>query len=259
MNLMHDLAIALDPSLLMEQAGLPPDSWQRDFLRSVAKRLLLLCSRQSGKSTTTAVLALHEALYHAPALVLLLSPSLRQSQELFRKVLDVYRTVDSTIPPQQESALRLELQNGSRIVSLPGKEETIRGYSGVQLLVVDEAARVPDALYYSVRPMLAVSGGRLVCLSTPFGQRGFFHATWMKGEGWEQIQITADQCPRITKEFLEEERRTLGSFWFDQEYRCLFLAAEDSLLDPTLVDKAFTSEVEPLHLFGSPLNGVRCE
>lgn len=173
--LAHDLALALDPALLMEHAGLPPDPWQETFLRSEAKKLLLLCSRQSGKSTSTAVLALHTALYSAPALVLLLSPSLRQSQELFRKVLDAYGTLDASIPPQQESALRLELTNGSRIVSLPGKEGTIRGYSGVKLLVVDEAARVPDALYYSVRPMLAVSGGRLVCLSTPFGQRGFFY------------------------------------------------------------------------------------
>src|SRR5574341_606344 len=140
MDLARDLARALDPVVLMEQASLSPDPWQQQFLRSEAKRQLLLCSRQSGKSQVTAVLALHEALYRAPCLILLLSRALRQSQELFRKVLDVYRTVDATVPPEQESALQLEFQNGSRIVSLPGKEETIRGYSGVRLLVVDEAA-----------------------------------------------------------------------------------------------------------------------
>lgn len=129
-------------------------------------------------------------------------------------MLDVYRTVEQTVPSELESALRLELQNGSRIVSLPGKEETIRGYSGVRLLVVDEAARVPDSLYYSVRPMLAVSGGRLVCLSTPFGKRGFFHQEWIEGHGWERVKITADQCPRISKAFLEEERRSLGDWWY---------------------------------------------
>src|SRR5688572_20149675 len=115
----HDLARALDPALLMADAGQTPDLWQQDVLRTEAKRLLLLCSRQSGKSTVTAALALHTALYQAPALLLLLSPSLRQSQELFRKVLDVYRMIDETIPTEQESALRLELTNGSRIVSLP--------------------------------------------------------------------------------------------------------------------------------------------
>lgn len=256
MDLARDLARALDPALFMELAGLPPDDWQRKYLRSEAQQLLLNCSRQSGKSTTTAALALHEALYHPPALILLLSPSLRQSQELFRKVLDIYRLIGAAVPPEQESALRLELQNGSRIVSLPGTEQSIRGYSAVSLLVVDEAARVLDSLYYSVRPMLAVSGGRLICLSTPFGQRGFFHEAWTKGEGWERIQITADQCPRISAEFLAEEKRTLGSFWFRQEYMCEFLATEDSLLDPEAVDRAFSTEVEPLHLFGTHLNGA---
>jgi phage terminase large subunit-like protein len=212
--LAHDLARALDPALLMADAGQTPDPWQQDVLRTEAKRLLLLCSRQSGKSTVTAALAFHTALYQAPALVLLLSPSLRQSQELFRKVLDVYRMIDETIPTEQESALRLELTNGSRIVALPGLENTIRGYSGAKLLVIDEASRVADNLYYSVRPMLAVSGGRMVCMSTPFGKRGFFHQEWSEGHGWEKVLITADQCPRISKEFLAEERRTLGEWWF---------------------------------------------
>jgi hypothetical protein len=114
----------------------------------------------------------------------------------------------------------MQLANGSRIISLPGDEETIRGYSGVRLLVVDEAARVPDDLYRSVRPMLAVSQGRLVCLSTPFGKRGFFHGEWHGSATWERVKITADQCPRIKPEFLEEERQALGDRWFRQEYFC---------------------------------------
>jgi hypothetical protein len=244
--LAHDLALALDATLLMHAAGLMPDAWQQGVLRSDAKRQLLLCSRQSGKSTVTAVLALHAALYQAPALVLLLSPSLRQSQELFRKVLDVYGVLEATVPPKQESALRLELQNGSRILCLPGKEETIRGFSGVRLLVVDEAARVPDALYYSVRPMLAVSGGRLVCLTTPFGKRGFFHQEWTEGHGWEKVKITARECPRISPMFLDEERRALGEWWFKQEYECEFVETIDQVFSFASVTRAVTEDVQPL-------------
>ena len=246
MTLARDLARALDPSMLMEQAGLSPDLWQREFLRSQAKRQLLLCSRQSGKSTVVAALTLHVALYQAPCLILLLSRALRQSQELFRKVLDVYRAVDHTVPPEAESALRLELTNGSRIISLPGKEETVRSYSGVRLLVIDEAARVPDALYYSMRPMLAVSGGKLVCLTTPFGQRGFFHKEWTEGQGWEKIMITAEQCPRISPEFLAEERRTLGEWWVKQEYGCEFVETVDQVFSYDLVAAALSPEVPPL-------------
>ena len=139
--LANDLSLALDPALLMQKQGLSPDPWQMQFLRSQAERQILLCTRQAGKSTTTAVLALHEAVFTSNALVLLLSPSLRQSQELFRKVLATYKSTAS-MPSSMESALRIEFENGSRIVSLPGKEETVRGYSGVSLLIVDEASRV---------------------------------------------------------------------------------------------------------------------
>src|SRR5262245_16270332 len=137
--LAHDLAFALDPARLMATCGLPPDPWQATLVRSTSPRVLLLCCRQAGKSTTTACLALHEAMYSPQALVLVLSPSLRQSQELFRKVLAAYRTLAAPVPTEAESALRLELVNGSRIVSLPGTEATIRGYSGVRLLIIDEA------------------------------------------------------------------------------------------------------------------------
>ena len=173
-TLTTDLALALDPAQLVRAAGLVPDAWQERAIRSASPRLLLNCCRQSGKSTITAILGIHTALYQPGSLILLLSPSLRQSQELFRKCLTTYRALDRPIPPEAESALRLELENGSRIVSAPGKEGTVRGYSGVTLLIIDEAARVPDELYYSVRPMLAVSGGRLILLSTPFTKRGFF-------------------------------------------------------------------------------------
>src|SRR5262245_42621813 len=140
--LASDLALALDPARLMAACGLPPDPWQRDMLRSTASRQLLLASRQSGKSATTACLALHTALYQPGSLILLLSPSLRQSQELFKKVQDAYRTLGNPAPLAAESALRYELANGSRVLALPGIEGTVRGYSGVDLLVIDEAARV---------------------------------------------------------------------------------------------------------------------
>src|SRR5262249_61304346 len=84
-----------------------------------------------------------------------------------------------------------------------------------------------DALYRAVRPMLATSGGRLICLSTPNGRHGFFHDEWTNGgPGWHRIEIPASQIPRITPEFLEDERRALGEHWFRQEYCCSFEALE---------------------------------
>jgi hypothetical protein len=184
-------------------------------------------------------------LYNAPALVLLLSPSLRQSQELFRKLMEFYRAVDDAVPSEAESALRIELANGSRVVSLPGKDATIRGYSGVTLLIIDEASRVPDALYQAVRPMLAVSGGRLLLLSTPFGKRGFFYEAWQSDAEWQRVKITA-QCPRISRAFLAEERATIGEWWYRQEYLCEFMETEDSVFRYEDVQAALASDAEPL-------------
>jgi phage FluMu gp28-like protein len=150
------------------------------------------------------------------------------------------------LPSEAESALRLELANGSRIVSLPGQESTIRGFSGVRLLVVDESARVEDELYYSVRPMLAVSGGRLVALSTPFGKRGWFFESWQKENGWLKVKVTASECPRISREFLEQERQTLGERWFRQEYECSFEENADAVFPHEVIQRAVSHEVRPL-------------
>ena len=240
-----------DAVLMARRAGIVPDDWQSDLLRSDARQMILMCSRQSGKSTVSSILAIHEAIYQANSLILLLSPSLRQSQELFRKLQDVYNALESDSLPTatEESALRMELSNGSRIIALPGKEATIRGFSGVSLLVIDEASRVPDELYQSVRPMLAVSGGRIVLLSTPFGKRGFFHSEWTDGDGWQKVKITADQCPRIDKEWLERERAMIGDWWYLQEYFCEFVETDDQVFSYDDIQSALDPNIMPL--FGS--------
>lgn len=221
------LLLALDPPRILRAQGLAPDPWQEELLQGDDRHLLLNCSRQSGKSTTVAALALHTALWEPGSLTLLLSPSLRQSSELFRKVLDAYRALGRPEHAVGDSLTRLELANRSRVVCLPGKEETVRSFSGVSLLVLDEAARVPDDLYRSVRPMLAVSLGRLVCLSTPFGRRGFFHAEWADDRApWRRVRIPWQMCPRIRPAFIEDERRALGDSWVRQEYECSFEALE---------------------------------
>jgi hypothetical protein len=236
-----------DLARLMTDGGLAPDPWQRDLLRSVTLRVMMLASRQSGKSQVAAALALKAALLAPPALVLLLSPTQRQSAELFQdKVMRLYRDLGRPVAAAQESALRLELANGSRIISLPGKEEGIRGFSGASLLVIDEASRVPDALYYSVRPMLAVSRGQLVCLSTPYGKRGWFFEEWHGSANWRRVKVTAEECPRISAEFLAEERQALGDRWFRQEYLCSFEEVIDAVFSQADIDAALSDDIEPL-------------
>lgn len=241
------LVLALDPGLLMVAAGMEPDPWQRDAMSSDAPRSLIMATRQGGKSSVAAARSVWEAIYRPPALVVMLSPSLRQSSELFRKALDVWRCIAELAPAEAETTLRLELANGSRIVSLPSSEGTIRGFSGVRLLVVDEAARVSDELYYAVRPMLAVSEGRLIAMSTPFGRRGWFFDAWqLGGSAWHRTKVTAYECPRISSQFLEQEKAAMPHRWFAQEYLCEFADAEDRVFDYNLVSAAVTDDVRPL-------------
>ncbi|MFO0929144.1 MAG: phage terminase large subunit [Gemmataceae bacterium] len=206
---MHRLtAVALDPSRVLDACGMHADPWQRELLLGGDRQVLLCCSRQAGKSTVVSALALHTALFTPRALVLLLSPSLRQSAEIFRKVLDADDALGRPLPAVHRTQLRLELANGSRVLCLPGREETIRSFGGVSLLVLDEAARIPDVLYRSVRPMLAVSGGRLVALSTPFGQRGWFYREWVGNGPWRRVQITWTSATArgSSPAFIAEER-----------------------------------------------------
>ena len=237
-----------DPDMLMTVSGTPPDPWQSELLCTEASRMLLLCSRQAGKSTTVAALALRVALLEANSPILILSPTDRQSGELFRKILTVYRALGRPIPALGETLHELQLANGSRILSLPGSEKTVRGFSSVALLIIDEAARVHDALYRAVRPMLAVSKGRLIALSTPFGKRGWFHDAWQSDEPWQRLRITAEECLRIPTEFLVEERRALGDRWYRQEYLCSFEDVIDAVFNYADIQAALRDDVKPLFL-----------
>jgi len=142
--------------------------------------------------------------------------------------------------------MRLELANGSRIIALPGTEQTIRGYSGVRLCIVDEAARVDDELFTAVRPMLATTNGRFVALTTPYGKRGWFWDAWSAGEGWERTKVTADQCPRIDADWLADEQRLIGPFQYAQEYQCEWIDVESQFFASDLIDAAISEDVPAL-------------
>ena len=153
-------------------------------------------------------------------------------------------------PPESDRKLGMALPNGSRIEALPGSEKTIRGFSGAALLLVDEASRVDDGLYHAVRPMLAVSGGSLVMLSSPYGKRGAFYEAWTNGGySWERYEVPASECPRISEEFLEEERAALPSWVYRQEYECSFEETDDQVFSFEDVAAAISKDVTPL--FGS--------
>lgn len=239
-------AYRADASRLMVDAGLAPDPWQAEFLRADIREALLLCARQVGKSTVTAFLALKEALLNPCSTTLIISPTLRQSGELLRKVTLGLNRIGRPVAVISDAATQLGLANGSRVLSLPGSEATVRGLTAT-LLIVDEAARVVDALLASVRPMLAATGGRFVALSSAFAKSGWFYDLWTgKAEHWRRVSVTAYDCPRIAREFLDEERRILGERWFAMEYLNQFGDDIAAVFSSEDIQAALSDDVQPL-------------
>jgi len=230
-----------------EKLGFAADAEQARALDSGIRRGLLNCTRQWGKSTVTAAKAVHQAQTEPGSLTLVVSPSARQSGEFVRKAAEFVRRLKIKQVEDGDNAISLAFANGSRIVGLPGEEGTVRGFSAVSLLLVDEAARVSDEMYKAVRPMLAVSSGALWLMSTPFGKRGFYYEAWQGGgPEWERIRVTGYDCPRIGREFLEEERKAMGERWFRQEYLCEFVDEVSGVFGRDAVARAMREDVKPL-------------
>lgn len=247
MLMARDLMRAFDPTMLMRDVGRTPDAWQAQLLRERPRRCLMLCARQSGKTETAVTLAEHVALYEPGSLSLIVSPSQRQSGEVFRRLMQLHSALKDVPQLTAESALRAQYANGSRVVALPGSERTVRGYAGAKLILLDEAARVEDDLLAALRPMLATVNGSLIALTTPAGKRGWFYEAWTSGDDtWHRVRVSASKCPRLSKAFLAEELRELGPMMFKQEYELEFLDDNEAMFPVELIERAFTPEVRAI-------------
>ncbi len=244
-DLARQLAVALNPAVLMREAGLdPPEPWQQEVLLSIDPRLAVLCPRQAGKSTTVAVVALHFAMHNARSTVLVVSPGQRQSDLLVRKIVEVFNGLPRK-PNATPLRTRIEFANGSRILSLPGCERTIRGHSA-DLVLIDEAAQVPDSLYQqAIFPMVASTGGRIIALSTPYGRQGFFFCACTKDERWKCVTVTAYDSARISAGMMEEASQALDDHAFRQEFLCEFVSHDEQFFPSELIEAALDASIEP--------------
>ena len=242
-------AYALDPVLWAaeELEFSNPYPWQLQALRSSTRQSIWNIHRQGGKSSVAAIKALSKAIFWPGSLTLVISPSERQSGELYRKFLGYYDRLENPTGMPEDKALSCTLGNGSRVVALPGIEDTVRCFSAVALIIEDEASRVNDALHAAIRPMLAVSNGELLLMSTPRGKRGHFFKIWTEGgPGWYRLEVPVEMCTSISKEFLEEERRVLGQWIFEQEYHNNFVETEDQFFSSDTIQKMFDTDAKPL-------------
>jgi len=255
MTAFNRIAIGLDAGAFARATfDIDLDEWQRAAIESKHPRLAIAASRQSGKSVIASIIALRTTLYKSDQLVLVLSPSLRQSSYLFSsKIVAAARRLKAVdllpVTITGITATSITFSNGSRIVSLPDSEATIRGYSNVSCLIADEASRISPELFVAVRPMLATSKGRLVMVSTPWIRQGdFYHAMTDDDSGFEIYKVSALEIDRISDDFLDEERKALGPF-FACEYLVEWLDTDSlTYFGYTEIQDALSDDVEPLFL-----------
>lgn len=248
---LQDIAYKLDPVMWCREAlGYHLDEWAQKVMTSSARYVIENISRQAGKSTCSAAMAVHQAVFFPGSLILVVSPTLRQSGELQRKAMRFYDLVDPDHTGlEEDTKLSVLLKNKSRIIALPGQEDNLRGYSAPSLIIEDEASRVKDELHVAIRPMLATNQGRLVLLSTPNGKMGHFHHIFTEGgPEWLKIKVTADQIPRISPEFLANERLNMTESQFLQEYFGEFQEAEGAVFSSDLFKSLANPSVSALKL-----------
>lgn len=236
MNSLARIGCIVDPVMFARDAlGFTCDEWQARFLRSRSARKIGKCSRQVGKTTIESLETVHHAVFTPNALALCVSPTQRQSDEFFSKVSDHLRRIPQFVDGLDDANPRIlarsaKLTNGSRIVALPSNGDNLRGFSGVTRLVIDEAAFAKDTLYHAVKPMLIVSRGSLVLISSPNARSGFFYELWTSGGAeWDRYDIAAHQCARISQEDLARERAELPDPIFRREYMGEFIDGIDSV------------------------------
>lgn len=227
------------------RVGFEPLGWQIEALTSIAPRMLFNCTRQGGKSTVSAILALHNALYSHGSATLIIAEGERQSKNLLKTIRALYSILRIGERPIYESRTELQLPSGSFITALPGTSGASRSFAGVSLLLLDEAARIPVEAIDAASPTQATAEKpRLIALSTPCGRRGSFWEWWDHGgDEWERYEARWDQCSWISSEFISHERARMSEAEFAQEYCCSFEDVDQSAFSYSDVERAFSEKV----------------
>jgi hypothetical protein len=210
--------------------GAQLDPWQRRYmgLCSTSSRVAIAACRQSGKSTVTGLFVAWCLIFIPGFQCLVASRSLRQAAHYLNSV----RTAVLSVIPRENmvqlNRLSMELPNGSQIISIPcAQPDAGRGFSP-HLVILDEAAFAPEALFRAITPSLAATSGAMHMLSSPNGRQGYFFEAF-EGEAedvFEAFRIPYTECPRISEETVAMERVALGELYFRQEYGAEFITPQ---------------------------------
>jgi hypothetical protein len=220
------------------------DEWQEKVL-TTRGNLCLRSGRQVGKSTVISVKAGEFAVKNAKKTVLLIAKTERQAYLLFDKIIDyVFNNYKSYIKKGKDrpTKSRLRLKNGSVIHCVPAglTGAGIRGYT-IDLLIADEAAFIPEEVWTAVTPMLATTKGEIILLSTPFGADNFF-ARCFDDPSYTNFHVSSEECARVDRAFLEQQKRSMTKLQYAQEYLGEFIDEFRQFFPTELIKKCCTGK-----------------
>ena len=258
MSNLREVAYRIDPALWVRNVlGVAPTTWQEQFLR--ARRgasILVLTARQVGKTTTASWAIAHAMIFTPGSLSVIACPAQRQSAEAVRRVREILMKVGAEL--KSDNVYALELKNGSRVLALPGSDDSIRGLTVDGWIVADEAARLPDDMISALRPMRARRPqARFAMLSTAWSRSDPFWTAWANDDpSWMRLKATVDTDSTLfTPELLEQERRGLGEDAFKREYLGIPVGAGASPFTWDLYERAtrfHVPKVPPGRAFAPP-------
>jgi len=218
------------------------DDWQKEVLKTKGN-IALRSGRQVGKSTVISIKAADYAVKNPGKNVLIIASVERQAYLLFEKVLayvmDNYKGKVKT-GKDRPTKSRMRLKNGSTIYCLPTglSGHGIRGYT-IDLLIADEAAFIPEAVWTAVTPMLAITKGDIILLSTPFGKGGYFYECF-SDPSYTKFHVSSEDCRRKDQDFLDREKSRMSELQYAQEYLGEFCEELMQFFPSTLIRKCMT-------------------
>ena len=223
-----------------------PFPYQEKLLNDPSKRIVSCWGRQCGKTTTVAVKAIHYTYTNPNTTVLVASPSLRQSAIMLNRIQEL--TQNNFILQQgvaKQTRTEIHLHNNSVIVALPCSENLLRGYTA-DVIICDEAAFMPEETITQVMfPMLSTTNGTAIFLSTPWGKNHFFHRAYTN-PNYSVHTAKSTECPLITQEFLQEQKRTLPDEIYRSEYLAEFTESAHCFFPYDLIRNSIDPTIEQI-------------
>lgn len=213
------------------------DPWQQEYLEAEGN-CFLLTGRQVGKSTIMSIKAGELAIKKNKQDILVVAYTEKQAYELFMKILNYLEAryhseiLQGKFKPTKHE---IRLRNGSiiRCHACGQNGSGLRGYTLTKLFV-DEAAPMNSEIFTSILPALSVSGGSFDVSSTPRGKSGFFYNCSLRDD-MNKFYVSAVDCPRHNKDFLDSERKNMSELEFCQEYEARFLDELRRIFDDDLI------------------------